>query len=50
MKWADIRKEAMAEDYQKKIWYAPLKTEEKKLLEALRTAQENQENMDELKF
>ena len=48
-KWADIRKEAMGDDYKTKSWYTPLKPEERKLLEALRTAQEQQGNMDELK-
>ena len=47
--WAKLKPSAMAENYQQKNWYFPLTAEEKQLLEALRTAQFNQGDMNELK-
>ena len=48
MTWNDLKESAMTDDYHLQDWYANLKPEEMELLEALRTAQANQGNMDTL--
>ena len=47
--WEHMKDYAMEDDYTDQDWYYSLSTEEKKLLELLRTAQIKQGNMDKLK-
>ena len=46
--WRELKIEAMADDYKKHTWYAPLTPCERQLLGALRASQMKQGNMQEL--
>ena len=47
--WGDLKEEASKPDYKKQEWYKDLTEYERDLLERLKSAQEAQGDMDELK-
>ena len=48
VQWRSLKHQAMASHYKQKSWYKNLNSEELHLLEALRTAQYNQGNLNDL--
>lgn len=47
--WSELKKSALAEDFQKQIWFINLRPEDKRLIESLRKTQTEQGDMNELK-